>query len=588
MITSTSCKYTNAAKERLFMKKSLVLFVFLFISVSIAPATNANALSGTTSDEQWPHPDVVDPGYQAALFEDQSLTPPSRNSWLFAHSGNSVDNCSSMDDALCQNAEFVGFNAILGPCESNTQVDCIEAVTAAKNGSSASGQFSRFYPETGTAQYYGSALKKIPSGLSTSIWKIPNAPHQFGDEYLVLASVAGSTSNSETARLTGLTLRIIPVSFQANAIRNTTGVVVDTLLKRVDGNGNVSPVWGTPADDFGLFRCVAWESDGSCALQQPFPEETNFTLKVRLSLTPKAWMHGRMTNPVIDLDDLGNGASRVSVSASPMKVPTVFGGGFWDDLPADVQNAYKPGGTYCQPRCGGRIDWGSQEIPNDPYLLNSWSHPESSKDSSFDELRLWLPVVGDTAVATPSVWSARTLRLNEMVDADTCFLSGPGIKGIVTSNATVYGNGPPEFNNADGTLNYKVAAPHFNPDGSEFKGTYDITMTSAVARCVYQLGEAPINVNVRVIGENGVQTGATTTAVESDGWLKISVKDFTFSSPTIKLRITQKKGFKKPKAPQKVVCLKGGKKKAATGKCPPGAETVSALKITSSAKKPTK
>ena len=113
-------------------------------------------------------------------------------------------------------------------------------------------------------------------------------------------------------------------------------------------------------------------------------------------------------------------------------------------------------------------------------------------------------------------------------------------------------------------------------------------MTSAVARCVYQLGEAPINVNVRVIGENGVQTGATTTAVESDGWLKISVKDFTFSSPTIKLRITQKKGFKKPKAPQKVVCLKGGKKKAATGKCPPGAETVSALKTTSSAKKPTK
>jgi hypothetical protein len=175
-----------------------------------------------------------------------------------------------------------------------------------------------------------------------------------------------------------------------------------------------------------------------------------------------------------------------------------------------------------------------------------------------------------------------------MIDADTCFLSGPGIKGIVTSNATVYGDGPPAFNNADGTLNYKVAAPHFNPDGTEFKGTYDITMTSAVARCVYQLGEAPINVNVRVIGENGVQTGATTTAVESDGWLKISVKDFTFSSPTIKLRITQKKGFNKPKAPQKVVCLKGGKKKAARGKCPPGAETVSALKATAAAKKPKK
>ena len=428
-------------------------------------------------------------------------------------------------------------------------------------------------------------LKKIPNGLATSVWKIPSAPHQFGDEYMVLASVAGSAPKSEIARLTGLTLRIIPVSFQENAIRNTMGVVVDTLLMRVDGNGNRKPGWGAPADDFGLFRCVAWELDGSCALQQPFPSETTFSLKVRLSATPKAWMHGRMTNPVIDLVSLENGASRVSVSASPVKVPTVFGGDFWDDLPVDIQNAYKPGGTYCQPHCGGRIKWGSQEIPNDPYLLNSWSYPESSKDSSFDELRLWLPVVEDTAVATPSVWSARTLRLDEMVDADTCFLSGAGIKGIVTSNATVYGNGPPAFNNADGTLNYKVAAPHFNPDGSEFKGTYDISMTSAVARCVYQLGEAPINVNVRVVGENGVQTGATTTAIESDGWLKISVKDFTFSSPTIKLRITQKMGFSKP-APQKVVCLKGGKKKAATGKCPSGTVTVSVLKAPPAAKKP--
>ena len=570
------------------MKKALVFLAVISLVFSIAPSSAVRALDGSTSDEQWPHPNIPDPGYQGALFEDQSLTPQARNSWLFAHTGNSVDNCTAVDEALCQNAEIVGFNAILGPCESESQFDCIEALTATKNGTASQGSFSYFYPEQGDAQFTGSVARKIPNGLATSIWTIPSAPHQFGDEYMVLASVAGSAFKSEVARITGLTLRIIPVSFQENALRNRNGAVVDTLMKRIDGNGNVSIGWGMPADDFGLFRCVAWEVDESCALQQPFPDETNFTLKVRLSLTPKAWMHGRMTNPVIDLDDLGNGSSRVSVSASPIKVPTVFGGGFWDDLPSEIQNAYKRGGTYCQPYCGGRIDWGSREIPSDPYLLNSWSYPESNKDSSFDELRLWLPVVGDTAVATPSVWSARTLGLDEMVDADTCFLSGAGIKGIVTSNATVYGDGPPVFNNTEGTLNYKVAAPHFNPDGTEFKGTYDITMTSAVARCVYQLGDAPINVSVRVVDENGVQTGATTTATESDGWLKISVKDFTFSSPTIKLRITQKKGFKKPKAPQRVVCLKGGKKKAATGKCPPGAETVSAMKTASTAKKASK
>lgn len=226
------------------MRKSLFCFVFLFISTSIAPTTYANALSGETSDEQWPHPNIPDPGYQAALFEDQSLTPQARNSWLFAHSGNSVDNCSSMDEATCQNAEFVGFNAILGPCESESQLDCIEALTATKNGSTSQGSFAYFYPEQGDAQFVGSIAKKIPNGLATSVWKIPSAPHQFGDEYMVLASVAGSAPNSEIARLTGLTLRIIPVSFQENAIRNTMGVVVDTLLMRVDGNGTRKPGWG--------------------------------------------------------------------------------------------------------------------------------------------------------------------------------------------------------------------------------------------------------------------------------------------------------------------------------------------------------
>lgn len=567
------------------MKKILVFLAIFSLSICLIPVEAAQAIEDSTSDEQWPHPNIPDPGYQAALFEDHSLTPHARNSWLYAHRGNSVDNCSSAEEPLCMNADLIGFNAILGPCENENQLDCIEGLTASKNGTSSPGSFSYFYPEQGDAQFTGSSTRKIPSGLTTSVWKIPSAPHQFGDEYMVLASVSGSAANSEISRLTGLTLRIIPVSFKEDALGDVGGVQMDTLMKRVDGNGRTSIGWGTPASDFGLFRCIAWESDGSCALQQPFPENVSFTLKVRLSATPKAWMHGRMTNPIIDLDDLGNGASLVSVSASPIKVPTVFGGGFWDDLPTDIQNAYKPGGTYCQPYCGGRIDWGSQEIPKDPHLLNSWSYPESNKDSSFDELRLWLPVVGDIAVATPSVWSARTLSLGEMVDADTCFLSGAGIKGIVTSNATVYGDGPPTFNNAEGTLNYKVAAPHYNPDGSVFKGTYDITMTSAVARCVYQLGDAPINVNVRVIGENGAQTGATTTATESDGWLKISVKDFTFSSPTIKLRITQKKGFKKPMVPRKVVCLKGGKKKAATGKCPPGSETVSSLKAATAAKK---
>ena len=106
------------------------------------------------------------------------------------------------------------------------------------------------------------------------------------------------------------------------------------------------------------------------------------------------------------------------------------------------------------------------------------------------------------------------------------------------TNATNYLSGPPVFDKENGTLDYKVAAPHFLPSGKEFQGTYDLIINSKTARCLYGFSDAPVQATVSVVSADGTQQTTTTVVREANGWLYLAAKGFTFSSPT--LRITMK------------------------------------------------
>jgi len=148
------------------------------------------------------------------------------------------------------------------------------------------------------------------------------------------------------------------------------------------------------------------------------------------------------------------------------------------------------------------------------------------------------PIVGDKSAESPDRWTFRTLSLGEMAGANSCFTSGTGVKGIVSTNSTTYSAGPPEF--VDGSLNYKVASPHFNADGTVFKGNYNLVVRSDVARCLYKFSTAPIKASIEVVSESGDTSNvATTSTTEKDGWLYLSANNFTFSAPTVKVKLAQ-------------------------------------------------
>jgi hypothetical protein len=206
--------------------------------------------------------------------------------------------------------------------------------------------------------------------------------------------------------------------------------------------------------------------------------------------------------------------------------------------------------------------------------------PAPDRENTFSEYALWNSYIKDKANASPGFWTARTLDVP--TNSAQCFRDSSKFIGVVTTNAMMYSGGPPSFNKELGTLEYKVGSPHLTSKGDVFKGSYDLQVSSEVARCLYNFTSAPIQASISIINETGEASVATTVVNEKDGWLRLAAYGFTFSSPTVKVTLTQEapKQASAPKAtvtvPAKktsINCVKGKTSKKVTAvnpKCPTG------------------
>jgi hypothetical protein len=147
---------------------------------------------------------------------------------------------------------------------------------------------------------------------------------------------------------------------------------------------------------------------------------------------------------------------------------------------------------------------------------------------------------------------------------------------MVTTNSNAYIAGPPKFQNGD--LAYKVASPHYDSKGQVQIGTYDLAIRSDIARCIYGFTSAPIQATLSVVYADGEAKKATTLVSEKNNWLRLSAKGFTYSNPTIKVRLSQEGSStpaQTPTAAKKtsITCVKGKTSKKVTAvnpKCPTG------------------
>jgi hypothetical protein len=443
-------------------------------------------------------------------------------------------------------SENVWYRSVLKSCVNQADVDCIEGVFA-QNGSApeTSGDFDQLYPARGAVDFQ-SPSTGVPSGGPSSLFTFSNSPHAHGDKYAVTVTLAGTKSSNGTVNPPSFFASITPVSI--------FGTACDV---RYNGDGDSycmdSHMGGMAVDRDGGYRCILWdnvESDtdndtritqefgngdvSTCAKKHAFPANTKFKINVRLSQTPKGWFHGRMSNPEILLESVG-GVNLLSVKAGSVGVPTVGASGPFSSLSPSVQSWFTQNCSQQPVQCGTRLpnqDWSNAVFRNAEVSPNPYS------TLSFSQFELWNQFFGDSAGAVPSHWNVRTLSGSEMGNASSCIAQASGVSGVVTTNSTLYSQGPPEYSPLTGTLDYRVAAPHFLNNGvSEFFGEYNLLVREDVAQCLYGFTGTEFTSSMSVVDANGTVKPATTSLTLENGFFKFSALGFTFSTPTIKAKL---------------------------------------------------
>jgi hypothetical protein len=489
--------------------------------------------------------------------------------------------CENLSDPRCASGN-VSYQAVLPFCTSADDYYCTADLGIIdETGKKTSAVFNRYYPLKAQNQFEGNLEKNIPNGVAGSVFSIPQAPHDGGDKYYLAVTMNGGGYSFNNQSLQGFSVKLYPVNLETaqtcfNLTCGDTGW--SKILAGDGGNPTGKDVWINAGPGFtGTNFCVATAAtEKLCAQRYAFPADTRYYVTVRTNQLPGGWLHGRVSSPDISITE-GAKFSTIEIQGNPVAVPVVYKMYRYPDMPAGLKSQYdvKSGAYIKDPnflRNPTTYVQGGRSAENDDPLQRNVIHaPEASSLSGMEQLKLWLPFVEDKATALLSYWSARTLTTEEMAGSGACFRDKNRVTGIVTTNSTQYSAGPPAFDKSEGTLNYQVAAPHFGTTGDVFKGSYDLVMRSDVARCVYGFSKAPINATLSITSTDGTPQIATTVIGERNGWLYLQAKNFEFSAPVIKAKLTQVAAPVAKKVT--ITCVKGKTSKkvtAANPKCPTG------------------
>lgn len=576
---------------RFFKSINGLLILTLTIQFSISAANSA-----TIPDEQFQVPAPAEEqmrGYYVnELAESTQSTSTFISTWVGDRIGwknnqeapTDVVVCSSTSAPECDLRIMQQFLALLPMCENGKSLTCIEDIYAEKNGQSLRIEKIGKFPLSGPTDFVSDERVGLPEGSQPLLVRIPDAPHAKGDTYIFRGQLTGSRlargATAEKFWYRGFQAGVFAVDIVDQKYLNTRGACGYLLNQlqpgtsfRFDATKKLDTA-GCFYDEVSRFGptdttrgCVS-NSSTQCAAPYPLPQDVTFGMKVRFQFPMTGWLHGRVENPTVAYQPTATGGSVITMKAQATKVP-VFQ--VWKKY-SEISQSLK---TLLAERSVARISsWfaGPGGASNEDLATDTKKSIIRHGGEIFDETEMrnmlaWIPYADDKAVALPSVWAFRTMNPN-IQQTNSCLRGTDSLNGLVATNSTLYIDGPPVLNSATNTLDYKVASPHLTPSGDIFKGSYNLLLKSSVARCLYKFTNAPISASVSIQNESGISSVATTVVNEKDGWLRLSASGFTFSSPTIKVKLMQ---VSTSKVSKKVTCVKGKSTKTFTAdKCPSG------------------
>jgi hypothetical protein len=578
-----------------FVTVSLVMTLVMQLSL-------AEAGANTISDEQFQVPAPTEQqmrGYYVnELAESTQSTSTFISTWVGDRVGwknneeapTDVVVCSSTGAPECDLRIMQQFLALRPMCESATTLTCIEDLYAEKNGQALKVEKIGRFPLTGPTDFVADEKVGLPDGVQPILVRIPDAPHEKGNTYIFRGQLTGvrSAKGNATEKFwyRGFQAGVFAVEVVNQSYLNSSGACgyLRTPLepgksfrfdatKKVDGAGCFYDEVSRFGPSDTTRGCVS-NSSTQCAAPYPLPEDVTFGMKVRFQYSMTGWLHGRVENPTVSYQSTPTGGSLITMRAQPTKVPVFQVWKKYSEITPELK-------SLLAERSYARISsWftGPGGASNEDLATDTQKSITRHGGENFDETEMknmlaWMPYAQDKAAALPTVWAVRTMNGN-LQQMNPCLREASTLNGVVTTNSTLYIDGPPTLNSATNTLDYKVASPHLTPKGDVFKGSYNLLLKSSVARCLYNFTNAPISASISILNESGLSSIATTVVNEKDGWLRLSASGFTFSSPIIKVRLTQEKTqVATPAKPaiKKITCVKGKSTKTFTStKCPSG------------------
>ena len=460
--------------------------------------------------------------------------PPHRGDLGLCPEGVTAEGICSLKDGQSM---FLA-SQILPVCSSDAQEDCVESLKFGTEGSELN---SATYVRNVKGQTYPAGDLGLYAGSTGSIWDAPGLTHAGGATKYVVQVKTEMTFDPGTSRYKAFELMASVLPFKDKSGNYKSSKLVFTK----DQSGREG-IYG-----WEMVAGCAYTEDGVCGAVQEFAENSRFQLSLRISNDITGWFRGRIQDPNVTIEKFSSSNNRIVMAASAVKVPR-----FATVVTKETTSARGVALLSDSSRSG------AAELFKGNTLRNVAPHYNGI--DWIDEFRT---AAKDTAAGVSTLWNFSTLAGGG--ENNSCFADKSRVVGVVTTSATAMEPATPEFKN--GLLTYKVAGLHYAPDGKTLnEGSYDLVMRSDVARCLYGFSKAPISATVSVVGEGGENKVATTVVSEKNGWLKLAAYGFTFSSPTISVKLSQASA---PAKKTTITCAKGKltKKVTAVGpKCPAG------------------
>ena len=450
--------------------------------------------------------------------------------------------CHDGDFACLNDAPLFFINGYFGDCQAGNPAPCIESL---EGRSSSSNEWVK--------GFVNQTIDFTPNKMRLDAWVNSMSQDGWGGE---VKGVGDGQGWKQEESLNILSSNSAPMSFRIPGVLNAAGTdtyVVDSrysnLQTIIDGKPkpqapnniylNIRPYMdagpsvtpfqmfrnGGPTGSLGVTGSYAFKTDSASGLAVAFNQSAEFRLTLRLPKDVSGWFHGRIGGTNATIEAIDAETNRVTISGKPVMVPITSVG--WPFHSAEAEQFRTDHGIVLD---SGTLDILSKfEAKNCCAIGADWA-ADVGLDQQFKN---WEPYFSQVAKGQINVWSVSTINTNRALNP--CLNKSDSLQGIITTNAMAYQGGVPTFK--DGTLNYQVAGVHFDPNNQVFHGTYDLIMRSDAARCLYGFNSAPISATISVIDSAGDADVAVTSFAEKDGWLTLSAHNFTFSDPTISVKL---------------------------------------------------